>query len=342
MLMQWGKRAMLVLLLALPVACANIERTADTGTPQAGHSLDISPANAAGTSTPQPSSAPQPADTSTPQPADTRAPRTGQSLDVSLSSGGTTRDAWVHVPAGYSSATAVPLVLNFHGFGSSGKEQEALSGMSALADSEGFLVAYPNGLDQKWDADPGSAGAADRQFVRDLVSKLRADYRVDPKRIYATGMSNGGGMTNRVGCDLADVVAAIATVEGGYIGYADCAPSRPMPVMAFHGTTDPVVPYNGGEGKGPAAGNTFPSIPEWAAAWATRDSCNTNPKVTQPGADVTRKEWGQCARGSSVVLYAIDHQGHSWPGSKLHPAITSRAIDATAEMWRFFQVHPMP
>ena len=149
-------------------------------------------------------------------------------------------------------------------------------------------------------------------------------------------------MTNRAGCDLADIFAAIAPVEGGYVEWQDCVPSRPIPVMAFHGITDPVVPYKGGLGTGPAKGIKFPSIPVWAAAWANRDSCYTKPQVTHPNADVTRLEWVQCAGGASVILYAIDHQGHSWPGSRLRPAITSQAIDASAEMWAFFQSHPLP
>jgi polyhydroxybutyrate depolymerase len=327
--------------MALPVACVATTETAVSSFPP---SVRTHPPQTAETLPPHTANIrtlPS-AGNSSPQSANTRFPRAGQSLNISLSTEGKTRDAWVHIPNGYSSAAAAPLILNFHGSGSSGKEQEALSAMSALADREGFLVAYPNGINQEWVTDPGIAGAADRQFIKDLVGKLQADYRVDPKRIYATGMSNGGGMANRAGCALADIFAAISPVEGGYKNWDDCTPSRPLPVMAFHGITDPVVPFKGGEGKGPAAGNIFPSIPEWSAAWAKRDLCSATPDVTHPNAEVTRQEWAQCAGGSSVILYAIDHQGHSWPGSKLHPAITSQAIDASAEMWRFFQAHPMP
>jgi polyhydroxybutyrate depolymerase len=315
--MPINKKVLLILALAMPLACIYTAETAGTNTPPA-------------------------AGTNTPQAAGTSAPPAGQSITISLSTGKTKRDAWIHIPAGYSSATAVPLVLNFHGDTSTGKEQEALSGMSALADREGFLVAYPNGINQKWDDGAGADGAADRQFVRDLVKKLMLDYTVDPKRIFATDMSNGGGMTNRVGCSLADIFAAVAPVEGGYKDWTECSPSRPVPIMAFHGITDLIVPYNGGNGGGVASAVIFPSIPDWAAAWANRDSCNATPKETHPNADLTRQEWTRCAGGASVILYSIDHQGHSWPGSKLRPTITSQAIDASAEMWRFFQAHPMP
>ncbi len=239
----------------------------------------------------------------------------------------------------------MPLILNFHGLGSNGQEQEAQTGMSALADLKGFLVAYPNGINQngkqEWNSNPGSP---DLQFIGDLVQQLQADYKVDPKRMYATGMSNGGGMTNRVGCDMADVFAAIAPVEGGYPdpGWQECnlSHSRPsMPVMAFHGLTDPIVPYKGGNGSGPATYGVFPSILDWATAWAHRDSCNPTPMVATPtvaqpsGIAVTRREWTQCAGNATVILFTINPHGHTWPRGK--------PIDATLEMWAFFQAHPM-
>jgi polyhydroxybutyrate depolymerase len=336
---QWNQRITLILMLALSLACVYTAKTAGTSTPQTGPSPEANTAKTPGTRILQTRQSPE---TNTAKTAGTGTTQTGQSLDISLSSGGKTRDAWVHIPASYSSATAVPLIVTFHGFGSDGKGAEAETGLSALADSEGFLVAYPNGMNRQWYTDPGSAGAADRQFIRDLVKNLQTDYKVDPKRIFATGMSNGGGMTHRVGCDLADIFAAIAPVEGGYAspGWQDCSPSRPMPIMAFHGITDPVVPYNGGPGKGAAAGHIFPSIPDWAAAWANRDSCNatptvTTPTVTQPNAiAVTRQEWTQCKDGASVILFSINPHAHTWPKGK--------PINATTEMWKFFQAHPMP
>ena len=161
-------------------------------------------------------------------------------------------------------------------------------------------------------------------------------------RIFVTGMSNGGGMANRLGCDLADLFAAITPVEGGYPepGWKDCSPVRSMPIMAFHGITDPVVPYKGGLGTGPARGVIFPPIPDWAAAWAKRDSCNATPMVTTPTGTrlkaiaVTRQEWAQCEDGASVILFSINPHGHVWPKGE--------PVDATTEVWKFFQAHPMP
>jgi polyhydroxybutyrate depolymerase len=334
MLMRWNKKVILILLLALPLACIYSAQTTGTSTPQTADS-----------STPQTSdtNAPQTAGTSTPQTAGTAIPLTGQHKGITILEGKTPRTALVYIPNSYSSAKTVALILNFHGLGSTGPEQETLTGMSILADKEGFLVAYPNGGKQngkqEWDSNPGSA---DLQFVSDLVKKIQADYsKVDSKRIYATGMSNGGGMTNRVGCDMVDIFAAIAPVEGGYPdpGWKDCdTKKQPMPVMAFHGFTDPVVPYGGGHGMGPATLGVFPSILDWAAEWAKRDSCSATPTVTTPTATqpnaikVTRREWTQCAGGASVILFTINPHGHVWP--------RGAPIDATAEVWRFFQAHP--
>jgi polyhydroxybutyrate depolymerase len=167
---------------------------------------------------------------------------------------------------------------------------------------------------------------------------LENQYSIDPGRIFATGISNGGGMANRVGCDLADVIAAIAPDAGAYNFWQDCSPSRPVPVLAFHGLDDNLVPYNGGT---PQA--MEPPIPEWAAAWAKRDDCNYAPLVTAPVGGVTVQTWTGCQGNAEVILYTLANHGHSWPGSSVMPgAITSQAVSATDVMWDFFKAHPMP
>lgn len=144
-------------------------------------------------------------------------------------------------------------------------------------------------------------------------------------------------MTNRVGCALSNLVAAIGPVSGAYNLWKDCQPSRPVPVVAFHGTADQVVPY-GGIG----VGNLVPPIPEWAAGWAERNGCGKTLTTTHPRSDVKIDTWGNCKDNASVVLYSIDNQGHSWPGSRFLPEITSQAVNATDVMWEFFKAHPMP
>ncbi len=184
-------------------------------------------------------------------------------MDGTLTVNGTSRHyRWV-LPTGYKENNPVALVINFHGLGANSLEQEALSGMSIKAETEGFIVAYPDGLNKAWNDGTGRESRDDLQFITELIKSLRSRYNIDPKRVYATGISNGGGMTNRVACDLSNIIAAIGPVSGAYNLWKDCHPSRPVPVIAFHGTADKIVLF-----EGAGLGNIAPPIPEWAAAWA--------------------------------------------------------------------------
>jgi polyhydroxybutyrate depolymerase len=260
------------------------------------------------------------------------------SIEDSMPSGGVSRHYLLHVPAGYRPDVPVPLVLNFHGLSSNSQQEQALTGMSAKADREGFIVVYPDGIDAAWATGPGADGQRDRQFVRDLIASLESQYSLDPRRIYATGISNGGGMTDRLGCSLADVIAAIAPDSGAYNFWQDCQPSRPVPVLAFHGLDDQIVPYEGGTPQ-----LMLPPIPDWAAAWAGRDGCDLAPLDSDPVEGVSVRTWSGCRGDAEVILYTLANHGHSWPGSLVMPAaITSRAVNATDVMWAFFLSHPMP
>lgn len=211
--------------------------------------------------------------------------------------------------------------------------------MSVKADESGFIVAYPDGLDSAWQVGPGSGGEADLQFIRDLITSIEKKYNIDTKRVYATGISNGGGMVNWVGCNLADMVAAIAPDSGGYNFWQDCHPSRPVPVLAFHGLDDHIIPYSGDT---PEAAS--PPIEVWASAWAERNGCSTSPSVTTPVDTVTVQTWSNCINNADVILYTLANHGHSWPGSATGVAYetTSQAVRATDLIWDFFKVHPMP
>jgi len=261
-----------------------------------------------------------------------------KTTEAQLSSGGVTRTYRLHVPIGYEAGRALPLVLNFHGSGSNALEEENLTGMSAKADAAGFLVVYPNGMDERWNDGPGPAGDADRQFIRDLIAAISSQYSVDPKRIYATGISNGGGMANRLGCDMADVIASIASDSGAYNFWEQCRPSRPVAVLAFHGLNDLLVPFDGGTPRA-----MLPPIIDWAAAWAERNGCGLTPSESTPAKSVTLRVWSNCQQGAGVELYALANHGHAWPGSPtMLKLITSQAVNATDLMWDFFKAHPMP
>jgi polyhydroxybutyrate depolymerase len=145
-------------------------------------------------------------------------------------------------------------------------------------------------------------------------------------------------MTNRLGCDLADVIAAIAPDSGAYNFWEDCNPSRPVPLLAFHGLDDSIVPY---DGSTPAM--MEPPIEEWAASWAKRNGCSRVPIITAPVDTVTVRTWTNCLNNADVILYTLANHGHSWPGSPVMPkSITSQAVNANEIMWEFFKSHSMP
>jgi polyhydroxybutyrate depolymerase len=250
---------------------------------------------------------------------------------------GVMRTMRLYVPTSYDPTQPTPLVINLHGLNADPNQQWALSGMSAKADAEGFIVAYPAGSSNQWYDGTGPHADADITFLRLVIQNVEGRYNIDPKRIFVTGMSNGGGMTNRLACEAADVVAAIGPVSGAYNLWQACAPSRPIPVIAFHGLADKIAPY---EGAGQEV--MLPPIVDWATAWAERNGCDATPTITIEAETVTRTAWGNCQQGADVVLYSIEGMGHYWPGSTLFPELGTQAINATDVMWDFFMAHPMP
>ena len=260
-----------------------------------------------------------------------------------LEYGGRTRTYLVHPPKGYDGKAPLALVLVLHGAVQGATNVERMSGMSAKADKERFLVTYPNGTSRSGLAPTWNAGACcgyaqtnkvdDVGFLRALIDKLEHDYPVDPKRIFVTGISNGGMMSYRLACELADRVAAIAPVEGAQD--IECRPSQPVSVLVFHGTADVLVPYNGGTTPfqiGPKRTDT--SVSSTVAFWVKQDGCSTTPE---------RKETKQlrvdtytgCKDGTGVTLYTIRGGHHMWPGTRL----SRNDVPATDIMWSFFAAH---
>ena len=270
-----------------------------------------------------------------------------------LQSSGGTRDAIVHVPASYDPTRGAMLVLSYHGFGSNSWEEELLTGMDAAADARGFIVVYPDGVASSWNAGTccGTAwndSVDDIQFTKDLLAKLEADYCVDASRVYATGMSNGGFFAHRLGCAMADVFAAIAPVAGVMgIDPAECQPSRPMPVIEFHGTADPVVPYNGGPGRlGPARSGAHVHVrsAEHRHMVRARTPARATRSSSMRRGDAACIEFVGCAGSSDVIQCTITGGGHTWPGGLPIPPLgkTSTDLSATDAMLDFFVAHPMP
>jgi polyhydroxybutyrate depolymerase len=251
-----------------------------------------------------------------------------------LPSGRQTRQYRLHIPASYRPGKPIPLVLGFHGAGSTGAQFESYSGLSVLADRAGFIAVYPQGLGDitNWDTMPNSQ---DVPFIRDLLDALAARCSIDPARIYATGHSRGGGMVNRLACELSDRIAAIGPVSGDYAFSDTCTPSRPVPVIAFHGTADPTIPYNGFGIPGQIHESYLrigTPIPTWAATWAERNGCTTGPAAVFQNDPVSGQAWGNCRAGADVVLYTIQGGTHDWPS----------AVDTIQMIWDFFSSHPLP
>lgn len=250
-------------------------------------------------------------------------------------SGGQTRQYRLHVPPSYRAGQVMPLVINIHGYNSNAEQQERISKMAQKADQAGFIAVHPEGTggSEAWHFGPGEDSKADLQFFGDLIRTVESKYSIDANRIYATGISNGAQMTNHLGCAMSDMFAAIAPVSGGYFRGEACNTSRPVAVVAFHGTADNLLPY---EGRPPL----MISIKDWAAGWAARNGCNASPQVTMQKGQVTGETWSGCKNNSDVVLYTIKDGGHSWPGSDLMPRnITTLDIDATDTIWDFFVAH---
>lgn len=272
---------------------------------------------------------------------------------ISVTSSDLLRTSILHVPDGYDPSQGAMLVLNFHGFSSDAPQQALLSGMSAESDQRGFLVAYPYGIVSSWNAGQccGQAwldAVDDVQFVSDLIDRIAEEWCIDPRRIYATGMSNGGFMSHRLGCELSDRIAAIAPVAGVLgIDPASCAPPRRVPVMHFHGTEDMLVPYEGGVPLVQwTTGGTldFLSVEETMAVWRGIDGCAGTSEVIYQQGDSTCVRWQACDNGSEVIRCVAEGAGHTWPGGLPVPTLgeTTQDMSATEMMLDFFEAHPMP
>ena len=271
-------------------------------------------------------------------------------LSGTFRSGSLNRTYTMHLPPG----DPVGLVLNLHGGGGTGNGQRGLTDFDAVADAHNLLVVYPDGYDKSW-ADGRGASPADRHHVDDvgflaaLAAKLQNDYNIAPGHVFATGMSNGGFMSNRLGCDRADVFAAIAPVAGTLgVGVA-CHPSRPVSVWEAHGTADPLVPYKGGAVHGRGGLSHSISATAMVNIWRSADGCQGDPTSqvlsnVGDGTVVHRVDYTGCAASTEVVFYQVDNGGHTWPGGKqyLPKAIigpTTRALDGSEAIAEFFLAH---
>lgn len=272
---------------------------------------------------------------------------------------GRTRRYLVHVPPSYDAKKPTPVVLVYHGGGSYAEITMSFTGMSAKADEAGFIALYPSGTGRLAKALTWNGGNCcgyamlnkvdDVAFTRALLDDLATAANVDAKRVFATGMSNGGIMSYLLASDLSDRIAAIAPV-GGPMGTESCHPKRPLSVMHFHGTNDEFAPFKGGKGTKSLSGTQFYSVEHSINAWVKANGCpqepavSTFPDVAKDGTKVTRRIYGPGRDGAQVVLFVIEGGGHTWPGQQPRVAFlgkSTRNISANDLMWEFFMKHPM-
>jgi polyhydroxybutyrate depolymerase len=266
--------------------------------------------------------------------------------------GGRKRTYHVHVPKSYDPKKPTPVVLAFHGAGMNGKMMRAFTGLDKKSDEAGFLAVYPDGTGTAgffvWNAGAFRASSVDDvAFTGAMLDDLAKVAAVDPKRVYAAGLSNGAMMSYRLAAELSDRIAAIAPVAGTMV-IDKCEPKHPVPVIHFHGTKDSLVPFGGpakkGKGRAP-----FRSVEASVAAWVKANGCKDEPETTvvadgeKDGLKVVRKRFAGGKGGAEVVLYTIEGGGHTWPGSRAFAGLlgaSAMTISANDLMWEFFQRHP--
>jgi polyhydroxybutyrate depolymerase len=236
-----------------------------------------------------------------------------------LTSGGVTRQYLLTIPDGYNPAVPTPLVLNFHGLGSDATQQAVYTQLDQPAKTRGFIVATPNGIGGSMDL---TAPSVDHQYVVELVRYLSSILCVSPSERFSAGLSMGGFMSTALACRPELRLRAVAGV-GGVFGA--CANGRSMPVMAFHGTLDPIVAYALGRDS--------------VTSWAARNGCGRTPQVTRIGTDIEVRTSTGCRAGLPVTFYTVEGGGHTWPDGLVElPSFgsTTRTIDATDLILDFF------
>ena len=289
---------------------------------------------------------------STAGPGATLSPRstpttTGTDVNGTLQSGNFTRTYVLHLPPESSRLKPTPIVIAFHGLPMTAGEMSRITHLSKVADAHGFAVLFPQGYQKSWAVPGGStpaqqAGIDDVAFVRTLLEAVGKLYGLDPARVVATGIFNGGILTEFLGCSLSERLLGIVPVAGlmRRDTAAGCKPARPISVLGIHGVDDPIASYAGVPGA-----DGFLSFTDTLAFWARVNGCSSAP-VSSPlaGTTVTALTYGGCASGTEVIGYAVKGGGHAWPGgepigSAEEMGETSRQFDASELIWSFLDRH---
>jgi polyhydroxybutyrate depolymerase len=247
----------------------------------------------------------------------------------------------LYVPARYDGATPVPLLLLYHGYDSSPERLAENLGIGHVADDAGMLIAVPEGVggSKSWNTRAFTGRDDDVAFARTLLDAVGRDLCYDSDQVYAAGFSMGGGMAMRAACGLPDAIAAVGTVGATY---SDCR--APVPLIAFHGDADTVVPYGGGTEPEELSGGMFPPVRRTISEWARDLGCDGLATISRYSPQVEVSTYPNCPSGrDDVLLYTVLGGGHTWPGAspEANPVggLTTQEIDATKTMIEFFAAH---
>jgi polyhydroxybutyrate depolymerase len=277
-----------------------------------------------------------------------------------LEYGGRQRSYLLHLPKNFAQEKKMPLVIDLHGGGGTGRSAMEQTGFNDLADKFGFIVVYPNGTGREgflsgtprnrqlltWNAGSccgyaRNSDVDDVGFIRELIKTLESKYQIDKKRIYVTGMSNGGMMAYRLACELSDKIAAIGVVSG-VMTTSVCEPKNPVSVIHIHGAMDNNVPMEGGVGSNALDRVPKPPVMDSIKFWVKQNKCDEKPEVTVSGS--VEKSVYQCKnKDLEVAFYLIKNGGHAWPGGRRMSTLLDKPaqeLSASPIIWEFFEKHP--
>lgn len=244
---------------------------------------------------------------------------------------GVLRTARLHVPRAALGHRA-PLLLAFHGTAASGRFMEGYAGLNAPAERAGAIVVYPDALGRRWqwaDDDEDLAENRDVAFIAALLDRVQQRVCVDTHRIWAAGVSNGGGFSAVLGCALADRISAIAVVAGGLAALPPCHPVRRVSVLEVHGTGDPVAPYAGrpdDDGRG--------AVRAWLGGWTRVNGCR-GVSVSRLARRVDLLRWRGCRQRTVVTHVRIAGGRHQWPGATPPDPGPKVGFAAGPAVWKF-------
>lgn len=275
---------------------------------------------------------------------------------INLTVDGNARSFIVYLPTGYNNAGKMPLIFAIHGGSGTPEGMINIANFKPISDREKVVLIYPAGIQNNWNdgrpTTPNQLGINDVSFFNQMCDYAITNLSVDGTKIYATGISNGGFMSSRLGCELSNRIAAIAvdaaTIEATTIA-SSCNPSRPVPAIYIHGTSDPFVPFTGGQmTAGGTAGGTVLSHFQAVDKWITINDCNSNPVITDlpdianDGTTIKQRVYSNSTNASEVVSYVITNGGHTWPQgyqylNELIIGKTSQDMNACEVIWSFFK-----